>query len=92
MENSSSLRLPRDQPVALAPGCYAEIGVEAGTVWLTYPGGGDIFLLSGQRHPLTAPGKAVIEAVFGDAQVTLHALCQRYRPSPKKIAGLSSAC
>lgn len=90
MESSSSLRLPRDQPIALEPGRYAEIEVEAGTVWLTFPGGDDIFVLAGQRYQLTATGKAVIEAVFGDAEVTLREMDQRYSRLPKMIGGLSS--
>lgn len=87
MENSSSLCLPRDQPLALAPGRYAEIEVEAGTVWLTFPRSDDVFILAGQRRQLTALGKAVIEAVFGDAKVTLHEMGRCYSRSPKMMAG-----
>lgn len=83
MKINSSRRLTRDQPLALAQGRYAAIEVEAGTVWLTFPGSDDIFVLAGQRHPLPTTGKAVIEAIFSDAKVTFHemhhqqAACQR---------------
>jgi hypothetical protein len=75
--NAYSVKLPADKPRVIEAGRFSGLTAKTGTVWLTTTGGQDVFIFAGQSQQLPRSGKIVIEALFGNAHVTLYAEASR---------------